>query len=161
MPMPTPSAVRDGDGARVSGADVARSAEASRCFHCGSANPAGARWQCEMDGTTRGFCCAGCLGIAQTIHAAGLDAFYERRTAAADAPEPGRHDDDQWSDWDSASAQAGFVREAGGGLSEASLLLEGIHCGACIWLIETWLARQPGVAEASVNFATRRAQLRW
>ena len=37
------------------------------------------------------------------------------------------------------------VRDGGDGRSEASLLLEGIHCGACIWLLETWLARTPGV----------------
>ena len=30
------------------------------------------------------------------------------------------------------------------GRAEVSLLLEGIHCGACIWLIESWLARQRG-----------------
>ena len=45
--------------------------------------------------------------------------------------------------------------------AEVSLLLEGIHCGACIWLIESWLSRQRGVAEASVNFATRRAHVVW
>ena len=53
------------------------------------------------------------------------------------------------------------MRAADDGTREVSLLLEGIHCGACIWLIESWLARQPGVALASVNFATRRARVVW
>ena len=35
---------------------------------------------------------------------------------------------------------------------EIALLLEGMHCGACVWLLESWLARQPGVREASVNY---------
>ena len=53
------------------------------------------------------------------------------------------------------------MRATDDGKCEISLLLEGIHCGACIWLIESWLARQPGVALASVNFATRRARVVW
>ena len=53
------------------------------------------------------------------------------------------------------------MRATEDGKRELSLLLEGIHCGACIWLIESWLARQPGVALASVNFATRRARIVW
>ncbi len=44
---------------------------------------------------------------------------------------------------------------------ETSLLVEGLHCGACVELIERWLARQPGVAEAGVNLMTRRMTVRW
>ncbi|MDH5246865.1 MAG: heavy metal translocating P-type ATPase, partial [Betaproteobacteria bacterium] len=134
---------------------------APRCFHCGERNPEPTPWHAELSGETRYFCCAGCLGIARTIHGAGLDAFYERRTEAADRPLPGRDGDDEWSHWDAVAAQEGLVRAAEGGKRELSLLLEGIHCGACVWLIESWLARQPGVALASVNFATRRARLVW
>ena len=54
-----------------------------------------------------------------------------------------------------------LVRAADGGRREVSLLLEGIHCGACIWLIESWLSGRPGVVHASVNFATRRARVVW
>ncbi len=134
---------------------------ASRCFHCGERNPEPTPWHVEIAGATRHFCCAGCLGIARTIHGAGLDAFYERRTEAADRPLPSRDGDDEWSHWDAAAAQEGLVRATEDGKRELSLLLEGIHCGACIWLIESWLARQPGVALASVNFATRRARIVW
>jgi Cu2+-exporting ATPase len=136
-------------------------AASGRCFHCGNPNPEPAPWTFEMAGAPRHFCCAGCLGIARTIQAAGLDAFYERRTRVPDAPLPGQEADDEWSRWDDAAAQAGLVRATPDARREVSLLLEGIHCGACIWLIETWLARQPGVAEASVNFATRRARVVW
>ena len=65
-------------------------------------------------GAARTFCCAGCLGIAQTIHAAGLDAFYDRRDGgrrrarAANATTR-----DEWSRWDEAAAQAGLVRASG------------------------------------------------
>jgi hypothetical protein len=51
------------------------------CFHCGEANPPGSAWHHVLEGKERTFCCAGCLGVAQTIRAAGLESFYLRRTA--------------------------------------------------------------------------------
>ncbi len=134
--------------------------DATICYHCGERNP-DARWRAVINGSPRTFCCAGCQAVAQTIHAAGLDAFYAQRTAPADRPVAGATPDaaDEWTRWDSDAAQAGLTRGVAGGAVEVSLLLEGIHCGACIWLLESWLARQPGVASAAVNFATRRAQV--
>jgi Cu2+-exporting ATPase len=135
-------------------------ADAALCYHCGERNPDG-RWHAIMNGARRSFCCAGCLAVAQTIHAAGLGAFYAQRTAPGERPvaDTAPEADDEWSRWDSAAAQAGLTREVAGGDAAISLLLEGIHCGACIWLLESWLSRQPGVVSAAVNFATRRAQV--
>ncbi len=131
----------------------------ARCFHCGKPNPHPPRWRAVLTGAPRDFCCAGCLGIAQTIHAAGLDAFYDRRTEPADRPPEASDGADEFTPWDDLATQAEFVRELADGKSEVSLLLEGIHCGACVWLIERWLLRRPGVAAVDVNFATRRARV--
>ncbi len=136
-------------------------AAAQRCYHCGAPNPSPGRWRASLHGAAREFCCAGCLAIARTIEAAGLDAFYDRRSEASDRAVAARQSDDAWAQWDDAAAQAGLVRTTAEGHAETSLLLEGIHCGACIWLLESWLARQPGVVAASVNFATRRARVAW
>lgn len=62
--------------------------------------------------------------------------------------------------YDNPEIQASFVRPLGE-ICEAVLLLEGIRCGACVWLNEQVLSRIPGVISANVNYATRRAQLRW
>jgi P-type Cu2+ transporter len=145
-------------GASVAPDAPARDADAAApCYHCGLPNPPSARWRAVVAGAPREFCCAGCLAVAQTIHAAGLDAFYDRRTVSADRP--GDAPDDEWSRWDDPAAQAGFVRALPQGGREVALLLEGMHCGACVWLLESWLQRQPGVGEASINFATRRARV--
>jgi len=143
---------------------AAAAADGSFCYHCGNRNPGAGQWRALLNGASRHFCCAGCLAVAQTIHAAGLDAFYVQRTVAADRGSPAPWSEtasDEWSRWDGAAAQAGLVRSNPAGREEVSLLLEGIHCGACIWLIESWLRRQPGVTDASVNFATRRANVGW
>ncbi len=132
-------------------------ADARTCFHCGEPNPPGTRWRLVVDGGERAFCCPGCLAIAQTIDAAGLAPYYRQRTAAGRPA-----DEDEAYDRHAAQAvAAGLVRKVAAGQHEAALLLEGLHCGACVWLIETWLARKPYVVEASVNFATRRALVRW
>ncbi|TAN61682.1 MAG: cadmium-translocating P-type ATPase, partial [Magnetospirillum sp.] len=47
------------------------------------------------------------------------------------------------------------------GEASLHLMIEGLHCGACIWLIESLLNRQPGVTWARVNMTTRRLVVRW
>jgi len=133
-------------------------AHADRCFHCDAPNPPGAGWHAALDGEERAFCCAGCMGVAQTIRAAGLESFYARRTVAPERPSQLA---EAWAHYDTAAEAAGLLKPHADGFCEASLLLEGIHCAACIWLNETYLRRLPGVAEVSINFATRRARVRW
>ena len=144
---------------RESPGEAAPPQAAAVCFHCGERNPKPGKWRGVLGGTPRDFCCAGCLGIAQAIHVAGLDAFYERRTdvSVAQIDEPGAFE--AWLRYDDPALQAAFVRPTPDGKRDVSLLLEGIHCGACIWLIERWLAQRPGISAAEVNFATRRARV--
>jgi Cu2+-exporting ATPase len=154
--MPAIAGTTESEGS----APAATAGGASACFHCGLPNPPGRQWRAELLGAERWFCCAGCLAVAQTIHSAGLDGFYAARTAALAKPGE-RGQDDEWVRYDESASAAGLVRELPEGRSEASLLLEGLTCGACVWLIESWLARQPGVEKAEVNFATRRATVAW
>jgi Cu2+-exporting ATPase len=132
---------------------------AGLCYHCGATNPRRGRWHEVVNGAPRDFCCAGCLAVAQTIDAAGLAGFYANRVEAPLTP--GAVDADEWTRWDDAAAMAGLVRDLDPERREAALLLEGVTCGACVWLIESWLARQPGVREVSVNLANRRARVVW
>lgn len=130
------------------------------CFHCGLPNPGGATWHAAWDGVERWFCCAGCLGVAQTIHAAGLEGFYRRCGASRGAP-PQAIGDQESVTVAAAAEAAGFVLHLDDERREISLLLDGIHCPACIWLSETYLLRQPGVLAVRINFATRRARVEW
>jgi Cu2+-exporting ATPase len=130
----------------------------SACFHCGEANPPSSPWRYAIGGRERQFCCAGCLAIARTIAGAGLAPFYVQRTASAPRVDI---DAEERSSHASAAIAAGLVREVAPGECEAALLLEGLQCGACVWLIESWLRRQRAILDAEVNFATRRARVRW
>ena len=128
------------------------------CFHCGLPAPAPAVTG-EVDGHARRFCCPGCHAVCQAIHAAGLEGFYARTPADRPlAPPPTLTEDP--AIFDLADVQAEFVRHEGGDLA-AELLVEGIHCAACVWLIERHLGHLPGVRGVQVNLAARRLSVRW
>ena len=143
MPAPpipaarTPAAPRFDDPiASADGASPRCAVAAARCYHCASPNPAGGRWRAFVNGAEREFCCGGCLAVAKRSMPP-VSNRSTRRTAAADRAGPSAHPRGRTSGRTGTSR--GAVRAGGGaaGRAEVSLLLEGIHCGACIWLIES------------------------
>jgi P-type Cu2+ transporter len=128
------------------------------CFHCGlPVGPDGRRAR-FVAGEWRSFCCPGCEAIAQTIVGQGLGEYYRFR----EAPTGRRAGVDACVDgYDDPGFQASFVRDAPAGTREAALLLDGVRCSACVWLTEQTVRKLPGVVAASVNYATRRATVRW
>ncbi|HET9341181.1 MAG TPA: heavy metal translocating P-type ATPase [Casimicrobiaceae bacterium] len=150
--MPTRAAQ---DSPVVATSRALRTVSDGACWQCGAEVPPRARWRAAVAGAERSFCCAGCLAVATTIAGAGLERYYATRQAAAVAPRDGVAPPVRWN------AAAGSTRALADGGREASLLLDGLTCGACAWLVESWLARQPGVTHAAVNYATRRAEVAW
>jgi Cu2+-exporting ATPase len=117
------------------------------CFHCGGPTPDALTER--VGGMIHSFCSHACVAACHDYHAAGLGHVYAfgppaRVTGAAGVPTP------------SASAV-----ETRGGRSSAYLLIEGMHCGACIWIIERALSRVPGVTAARVQLTTGRAHVEW
>ena len=54
-----------------------------------------------------------------------------------------------------------FVRRPAEGVAAIDLVVEGVHCGACISTIEKGLAREQGVRGARVNLASKRVTVEW
>ncbi len=54
-----------------------------------------------------------------------------------------------------------FTRDAGDGVRETFLLIDGIRCGGCALNVERSLQRLSGVSDAEVNFSTHRARVAW
>jgi Cu2+-exporting ATPase len=107
-------------------------------------------------------CCIGCQAVAQAIVDNGLADYYRNRDALPDSPRealPAILDGIKF--YDHADFQKSFVRRLGESEREASLILEGITCAACIWLNEQHLSKLPGVIAADLNYTTRRARVRW
>jgi len=132
------------------------------CFHCGLPIPAGAHYPLEIEGENREMCCRGCQAVAQAIVENGLTDYYKHRTALpAAGHELIPEELQQLALYDHASIQKSFVIEQGGQVRQASLILEGITCAACIWLNERHLRQLDGVLEVQVNYATHRARITW
>jgi Cu2+-exporting ATPase len=142
------------------GSVVAVSAErAPACFHCGEPVLPGVYHRTVIDGVPRLMCCAGCEAVARTIVENGLGDYYRQRQEMP--VRPSAIVPDELRRYDLPAVQASFVEPADAHCKEASLLLEGVTCAACTWLIERRLARVPGVVRGAVNYATGRARVRW
>ncbi len=128
------------------------------CWHCGEPLPADPP-QARVAGVAHAVCCNGCRAVAEWIGELGLADYYRLRSgSAARAPDLG----------DSAKSAAAFqrpelsrhlVRPLADGNSEAIVLIDGMRCAACCWLIERTLGLLPGVADVGVNAGAQRARI--
>jgi Cu2+-exporting ATPase len=126
------------------------------CFHCGEPLPA-APLHAELGGRRAALCCAGCLAAAELIAASGLDAYYAHRQGFA--PRPVAADDPAWYAFDREALARTLVTPARDGGRSLSVLVEGVRCAACAWLIERALGAMPGVRFARVNPVSARLVL--
>ncbi|MGV8918377.1 MAG: heavy metal translocating P-type ATPase [Pseudomonas sp.] len=131
------------------------------CYHCALPVPAGSRFTAVVLGETRELCCPGCQAVAEAIVAGGLESYYSHRSEASANPEalPVQLVD-ELALYDRPDVQAPYVRHDGE-LAEATLMMEGISCAACGWLIERHLRSIPAVAEAHLNLSNHRLHVRW
>ncbi|KAF1006568.1 MAG: putative copper-importing P-type ATPase A [Pseudomonas fluorescens] len=131
------------------------------CYHCALPVPAGSRFTTEILGERRELCCPGCLAVAEAIVAGNLESYYQHRSQASANPEtlPVQLPD-ELTLYDRADVQKPFVHHDGE-LAEAILLIEGVSCAACGWLMEKHLRNLPAVEEARFNLSNHRLHVRW
>ncbi len=136
--------------------------DTEHCYHCGLPVPTGADFHVDIDGQPRTMCCAGCRAVAEAIVANKLTDYYRHRDALPESPREAMPQAlQELGLFDHPDVQKNFVRPVGAHEREAALILEGITCAACVWLNEAHIARQPGVTAVDINYATRRARVRW
>jgi Cu2+-exporting ATPase len=131
------------------------------CFHCGLPIPEGATYNAMVLGEARQFCCTGCQAVAEAIVANNLTDFYKFRTDVSTKPEELVPEAlRQLQIYDEPELQKSFVKTQGE-QREASLIMEGIVCAACVWLNEHHIRKIAGVVDFRINYSTHRATLRW
>ncbi len=132
------------------------------CFHCGLPVASGLNFSALVFGQSQPMCCRGCQSVAESIVDNDLEDYYKHRTelpqTAEDlVPEALR----QLTLYDHPEVQKSFVVDADGDYKEASLILEGITCAACVWLNERHLIQLTGVRSVNVNYGSQRARICW
>ncbi len=126
--------------------------DSEHCYHCGELVPPGTGFSAVIGGESRPMCCPGCQAVAQLIAGSGLESFYRLRTQLNETapPLPGEN---LFLAYDRPENCSDFVTELDDTRVRAQLLLGGISCAACTWLIEKALTAHPGVSHANVNLS--------
>ncbi len=117
----------------------------SRCAHCGTVLGAGA---------VDRYCCRGCERVHHLIQSAGLDRYYDLRGERG-VPVPAGHGprDRAWLE----PLVAGI--EAASGLHRVAVDVGGLHCAACVWVIDELFRRRPHGRACVVNPSRGRIEL--
>ena len=137
------------------------------CFHCGLPCNDSVPYRLTVLGEERDLCCPGCQAVAQTIVDAGMESYYQHRDqgqpGSSPAPElvPGFLQ--QLTAWDDPAIENAYVRSDTDDARrhDITLMISGITCAACVWLIEHQLERTPGILSVRVNLSTHRAEVAW
>lgn len=110
-------------------------------------------------------CCPGCQAVAQAIVDSDNESFYTYRTDLNETPEftlsqlPANVAE-ELALYDNPDVLKELGQSAENG-QRIQLMIEGITCAACAWLIEQQLQQLPGVKEANLNLTQHRLSVTW
>jgi len=105
------------------------------------------------------FCCKGCQGVYHLLDSEGLGTFYEK--LGDTTLEPASRNISDLEKFDLEGFKNKYIKVNEDGLCEVSLIIEGIHCSACVWLNEKILHKIDGIIEASINYGNNKAKVLW
>jgi Cu2+-exporting ATPase len=111
-----------------------------------------------IDDTFSPYCCRGCRAVHAILSKAGLTRYYELRRGPGLPPTDldSRRVDHKWLELIEST------RADERGLTRVELDIQGVHCTACVWLIEELFRRHGGARAGvmSINPALGRIELR-
>lgn len=129
----------------------------SDCMHCGL--------PLRQEDQDYGFCCGGCQAAYHLIRSEGLDQYYDLRRRLGDdgvtRPVPPGLLEESFVDFDAPRFWQSHVTPLPEGRVQATVRLQGIHCAACVWLLERLPQFQPGVIAARVSLPKLSLELVW
>ncbi len=107
------------------------------CKHCQEVNP----------DPKDDFCCLGCKSAFNIINGFGLSQYYLQRIVST-AVKKLKPEEEKLADIDE------FIQEKNGIFSVLTSI-QGMHCAACVWLIESILKKQKNVTKARINLSKK------
>ena len=131
------------------------------CAHCGLPVPSTeARAQEPLQ-----FCCGGCRAVHGVLHECGLERYYEMRDREQgidrSTQEPARVTGRGFEHLDDPRFINAQTTVDVAGTRRAELRLDGLRCGACVWLLEAMPRIVRGVSEVRVDSARGIARIAW
>jgi Cu+-exporting ATPase len=136
----------------VSLADIA-------CTHCNLTFPEEVMIAEQQNEKQLFFCCKGCQGVYHLLNTEGLDTFYDK--LGDTKLQPAIQSNEDLEKFDLEGFKNKYITTHEDGLCEINLIIEGIHCSACVWLNEKVLHKTDGVIETSINYTNNKAKIIW
>jgi len=128
------------------------------CDHCQLVFDKSVLFSEVIAGEEKFFCCKGCQGVYHLLHSEGLDDFYDKMGDTKLDPATNTSADLEKFDHEGFAKKYITTKD---GLNEISLIIEGIHCSACVWLNEKVLYKTDGIIEAAINYTNHKAKIVW
>lgn len=110
---------------------------------------------------TEQFCCSGCRQVYTLVREWGFDQYYRLVHQQQGALEPARVSGRNFEDFDDAQLQDLASETLSAERRRTRLYLEGVHCAACVWLVEKLPAVLAGVDDVRLNYGSAVADVTW
>lgn len=131
--------------------EISTASAPTPCRHCGSPTPS----------TASPFCCPGCEFVHQSLRQFGLTAYYEVLKRSSSSARRAEVQPQQFDYCEDPRFKEAFVQRLPDGGSEILFFLDGIHCAACVWLLEKLPEIEPGIRAAQLKFASGELRVRF
>ncbi len=127
------------------------------CAHCNLPVPAGL-----VDASAEDqFCCHGCSTAYAIIHSCNLDRYYAFRDRDGVTPQPAAATGHRYLELDDPAFLDLHAPLKSDNTRTTDFYLEGVHCAACVWLVEKIPAIDHGVIDARLDFGKSLVRLTW
>ena len=127
------------------------------CEHCGEKIINEVSWKDE--GVLKRFCCHGCLGVYRLLKSTGLEEFYKLKNTADQSVAP-RYLEDKFIYLDDDEFKHKYVNEEEQ-YNEFKFFIEGVHCVACLWILEKLSTLEDGVISSKLNMSNAILKIRY
>lgn len=141
----------------VPAVDRARAQPEPLCAHCGLEVPS-ARLEPSNDAQ---FCCDGCRSVFAILHAAGLQDFYAQRDPNERGASSPQRSQRKFEELDEPEFRKSHCQDRGDGVLFSEFFVEGVHCSACVWLLERLPRVEPAVLAARYDLSRSILQISW
>lgn len=125
-----------------------------KCKHC-KLTISDEKAICDENGFS--FCCNGCKQVFAILNSNKIaDEFYLKLGKNELTPATNTQNLSNVDNF-----YKNFVSQNSDGFNEINIVIENIHCTACIWLNEKIVSKLPGVIEISINATNNKAKIIW
>lgn len=112
-------------------------------------------------GVAEQFCCSGCHAAYHVICQLGLADYYRLEAESDASAQPARVSGSSYAELDDPTFERLYAKALPSGQLQAVFYVEGVHCAACVWLLERAVSVVPGVADVRVDVGRSRIRVVW